>query len=120
MFRSDEQLARTCRALCSLAGLGSLWTLEGPSPRAMALLEADGGPLSSGERVVVLAAWNIWNGSGNVSLSDVVHRLDDRCLAALGSLLVAIAGGGSAIDRWLAAIENGQGLHSANATEARP
>lgn len=119
MFRSDQQLARTCRALCSLAGLGSLWTLEGPSPQAMTLLETDGGPLSSGERAVVLAAWNIWNGSGNVNLSDVVHRLDDRCLAALGALLVAAAGGAGEIDRWLELTENRLRLDRANERERR-
>lgn len=68
---------------------------------------------------MVLAAWNLWNGAGHVNLSNVIHRLDDRCLAALGSLLVAIAGGGSAIDRWLAIIEAGQGLDSAHAAEVR-
>jgi hypothetical protein len=119
VFGSDEQLARACRALCALVGLGSLWTIDRPSPRAMALLEADGGPLSSGERIVVLTAWNIWNGSGNTSLGDAIHRLDDRSLAALGSLLVAVAGGAGEIDRWLALTESRLGIEGANAPEGR-
>lgn len=110
MFRSDDQLARVCGALCALVGLGSLWTIEGPSPRAIALLESDGGPLSSGERIMVLAAWNIWNDSGKVSLGDAIHRLDDRSLAVLGALLVAVAGGANGIDRWLALTESRLGI----------
>lgn len=105
MFRSDAQLARVCRALCARVGMGELWTPTGPSDRAIALLEAGGGPLSSGERVMLLATWAVWNGDEGARLGDVVHRLDGRCLVALGTLLVAVAGGGVAIDAWLAKAE---------------
>ncbi len=44
----------------------------------------------------------MWNGDEGARLGDVVHRLDGRCLVALGTLLVAVAGGGAAIDAWLA------------------
>ncbi len=105
MFRSEGQLARACRALCAQVGLRSLWTSEGPSERAVEILEANGGPLSSGERIVVLAAWSIWNGSGNATLGDAVHRLDDRNLVALGSLMIAVASGARAIDGWITRME---------------
>lgn len=104
MFRSDEQLARACRALCAQVGLAGLWTIQGPTERAIELLSVGGGPLSSGERMVFLAAWGVWNGSGDAMVGDVVHRLDGRALSALGSLMVAVADGSSAIDEWLAAM----------------
>jgi len=47
MFRDDLQLARACRVVAGV-GLGRLWTTEGPTSHARELLEADGGPLSSG------------------------------------------------------------------------
>lgn len=71
----------------------------------MALLESDGGALSSGERAVVLIAWSLWNGQGHVTVADALHRLDGTSLAMLGKLLVAVASGDSAIDAWLAETE---------------
>lgn len=106
MFRSDAQLARVCWAFCARARLGRLWTEEGPTDEAMALLESDGGALSSGERAVVLIAWSLWNGQGHVTVADALHRLDGTSLTMLGKLLLAVAGGGSAIDAWLAETED--------------
>ena len=106
MFRSDAQLARVCRAICGRARLGRLWTPAAPTDEAMALLESDGGPLSSGERIVVLIAWSLWNGHGQVTVADVLHRLDGRTLVMLGKLLLAVASGGSAIDACLAETED--------------
>jgi hypothetical protein len=102
VFRSDAQLARVCRALCADVGLAHLWTDDGPSDEAIGLRDAGGGPLSSGERIMVLAAWDVWNSHGSTNLGDVVHRLDGRRLATIGTLLVAVAGGMHAIDAWLA------------------
>ncbi len=105
MFRSDAQLARVCRAFCARARLGRLWTEEGPTDEAMALLESDGGALSSGERAVVLIAWSLWNGQGHVTVADVLHRLDGTSLTMLGKLMVAGARGSEAIDAWLTETE---------------
>jgi len=60
MFRDDEQSARACRALMATARLEGLWTNEGPTLRAAELLDSGGGPLSSGERIVLLAAFAFW------------------------------------------------------------
>jgi hypothetical protein len=51
MFRDDRQLAAACRTLLATARLERPWTDQGPTAEAAELLEADGGPLSSGERV---------------------------------------------------------------------
>jgi hypothetical protein len=109
MFRSEAQLARACRALCERVRLDGMWTDAGPTETAVALMEANGGPLSSGERIVLLAAWAVWNGHDGARLADVVYRLDGRNLHALGTLMLAVAAGGHAIDAWIAAMEDGAG-----------
>lgn len=109
MFRCEAQLARACRALCDRAGLGRMWTASGPSDEAIALFEAGGGPLSSGESVVLLSAWAFWNSAEKATLADVVYRLDDKNLRAVATLMLAVAGGGHAIDEWLAAMEQDTG-----------
>jgi hypothetical protein len=101
VFSSEAQLARVCRALCERVRLDGMWTETGPTDTAIALMEANGGPLSSGERIVLLAAWSVWNGHDGARFADVVYRLDGRNLVALGTLLVAVASGGAAIDAWL-------------------
>jgi hypothetical protein len=106
VFRSDAQLARVCRAFCARARLGRLWTEAGPTDEAMALLQNDGGALSSGERMVILVAWSLWNGQGHVMVADAIHRLDGMSLAMLGKLMVAGARGSDAVEAWLAEQEN--------------
>jgi hypothetical protein len=100
VFRDDRQLARACRALLASVRLARLWTTDGPTPEALALLEANGGPLSSGERIMVLAAFALWNGSGELRLAEVVATLDRERMAALCSLLIASRE--DAVDAWLA------------------
>jgi hypothetical protein len=98
---SDIVLARACRVLCKRVGLAHLWTDNGPSAEARRLRDADGGPLSSGERVIVLAAWAVWNGEGGLLFGDVVERLYGPHIEALCSLLVAHAAGDEALRGWV-------------------
>lgn len=102
MFRNDEQSARACRALLAKVRLHSLWTNGGPTPRAVELLEADGGPLSSGERVVLLAAFAFWNGGGALRLAEIIEALDVGPSEAICSLVVAVKYGAAAVEDWLA------------------
>lgn len=102
MFRDDRQLASACRALLATARLERLWTLDGPTAEASELLEANGGPLSSGERVMLLAAWSFWNGSGGVTLAEVLERLDSEPTEALCFLVMAAKYGADAVDDWIA------------------
>jgi len=46
-------LARGCRTLLGTVRLQRLWTKRGPTHEVIDLLEANGGYLSSGERVMV-------------------------------------------------------------------
>lgn len=102
MFRDDGQLARACHALLAMVGLGRLWTANGPTAEASELLEANGGPLSSGERVMLLAAWAFWNGSGGLALAEILQRLDSEPTEALCFLVMSSKYGADAVDDWLA------------------
>jgi hypothetical protein len=102
MFRNDEQSARACRALLAKARLERLWTSGGPTAHAVELLEADGGPLSSGERIVLLAAFAFWNGGGGLRLAEIIEVLDVGPSEAICSLVVAVKLGADAVEDWLA------------------
>jgi len=108
MFRDDEQSARACRALMATARLEGLWTNEGPTLRAAELLDAGGGPLSSGERIVLLAAFAFWNGRGGLRLADVIESLDPRPSEAICSLVIAVKRGAAGVDDWIAEHEGEQ------------
>jgi hypothetical protein len=107
MFRDDQQLARACRALLATVRLERLWDQRGPTSEASKLLEANGGPLSSGERVVLLAAWAFWNGSGGLTVAEVLERLDTEPAEALCFLVMASRYGADAVDDWL--VEHARG-----------
>lgn len=101
MFRDDQQRAAVCQVLCGRVGRQSLWTPTGPTPPAEELLQAGGGPLSHGEKVMLFIAWALWNGEGNLTLSEVINTLDGGNLELVGGLLVAMSGGSKAIEGWL-------------------
>jgi hypothetical protein len=86
-----------------------MWTPNGPTEEAISLFEAGGGPLSSGERIILLAAWAFWNSAEKAVLADVIYRLDDKNLRAVATLMLAVADGGGAIDEWIAAMEEERG-----------
>jgi hypothetical protein len=104
MFRDDPQLALACRTLLAFVRLERLWTEHGPTVEATELLQADGGPLSSGERVMLLSAWAFWNGSGGVTLTDVLEGLDGAPAEALCFLVMASKYGVDAVDDWLSSM----------------
>ena len=99
LFKNDKQRAAVCFALCAKVGLKNFWTEDGPSARAKELLHQDGGTMSSGERIMFLTAWAVWNGHGKVLFADVIERLDDSNLETVGNLLVAFAN--ESIAEWI-------------------
>lgn len=122
MFESENQRARVCKALLTHVGIDNpaaprLWNEDGPTELAMDLLDADGGGFSSGERIMFLVAWQIWNGDGKVKIEDVAYRLDQRNTAAVGSLLVAMSGGPGDVDRWLHTMANLSQLRTLRAAD---
>lgn len=122
MWRNDEQRVRACRALLAPLGLAHLWQYEseqngggpGPSAENCAMYLGRGlAALSHGESVLVSATWVLWNGgraNRQPTLDELMHVLDGTNMSNVGTLLVAFAQGGAAIDAWcdrlLAVIES--------------
>lgn len=106
MFRSDNQISEVVIALWdNSAKLRGLWTHEGPSPRARThkrSKRARKGYCSS-DHVLLDLGWALWNYQSKCLFGDALRCLDNRNLRNLGSLLVALAEGPEAIDRWLEA-----------------
>jgi hypothetical protein len=114
--RDLQQLARACHVLMRLAGFGSeaYWTDRGPTKRASWLKgylrrapSRRGTSLSDGhttvswrgrtpseqdlsrpEKIVLLVAFDVWNGSGGVAFGDVLN-LPAPLVTAIAALMVA-------------------------------
>lgn len=101
MVRDTAQRCAICRRLIQLAGLDaeSLWTREGPTEKASALIFSPA-KLDGPQAVLVRLAWDVWSGSGGCRVVDLLHHLGDNA-RAVGELVLALADGGDAIDRWL-------------------
>lgn len=107
-WRDDAQRSKVASCLLGLVGRDDLWhavaTLgvdPGPTPLALDFLETRGGPLSSGEAVMLRLAFDAWNGNGGVSIAEILATLSPRLLAPVGRLLVAYAESSDAIDAWI-------------------
>lgn len=102
-FKDDKQLSRVCSTLLAQLKMEDLWTEEGPTPSAIQLQKANGGPLSHGERTWLAITWAIWTGENEFPLtfSEAINTLDAKRLAVLGSLLQAFPEGDASIERWI-------------------
>ncbi len=101
MFRSDEQACKAFQAVLQTLHLEHLWTPQEPAPAALRYREYDGGLLSSGERIILLAVFDLWDGSGNLQFRELIDSLDETRTYVLLSLVAAITRGGEAVDQWL-------------------
>jgi hypothetical protein len=91
-----ERVKRACsRSLVERAGLFSISGVEFRH-------DPDPFDVSPGERLMVLAAWDVWNGRGKLRWMEAIDRLDRENLSLLQSLTAAYATGTpAAFDRWL-------------------
>ena len=103
MFKDDLERARICSALLALIDRDALWTESGPTTAAMELHKKHGGSLSHGESVMLGVAWAMWTGENDwpLAFNEVLYTLDAKALRAVGYLIVALATGHDAIDKWL-------------------
>ena len=101
MFRNDRQACEALQMLLGTVRLEHLWTKDGPTRAALRYRDANGGPLSSGERIILLAAFDLWNQSGGLKLAEVPGSLDTGRARTLLSLLSAITNGSDAVEQWL-------------------
>lgn len=114
-FRDDQQLADACNVLCEHASLHGLWSAaHGPTEKAERLLASDCPGLSAGQRVVFLSTWELWDEERvnanskafhpyekTLRLGYILSVLTGTYFLPLSTLLVAMAGGPTAVDAWL-------------------
>lgn len=101
MFRNDQQRSEACRVLLRSGRLDHLWTESGPTEEACALLAARGGYLSGGQGVLLLVAFDFWNGEAKVGFDQIAYRLDASRQRRVAELLIALSAGPDAIDQWI-------------------
>jgi hypothetical protein len=97
-YRDERQRSAAIVTLLTVAGVEDLWTLRGPSLEARRRREEPGG-LATDERIMIAAAWGLWDGTGRLRFADF-HRLCKRCFEAISSLLES-DGGPEAVDHWI-------------------
>jgi hypothetical protein len=102
MFRDDRQTAAAVQVLLRSVRLEHLWTPAGPTEDAVKLLAERGGPMSHGEALMLLAAFDFWNGEGRAELSELLSVLDAERVVLVASLMIAAAEGPGSVDSWLA------------------
>jgi hypothetical protein len=102
MFRDDLQKSTVCLVLLDQVGLAHLWSEGGPTEKAKALVEADGGDLLGDARLMLLACWDLWSGEGGPTMGEL-RSLSPPFLVALASLMRCLGTGPEAVDQWLRA-----------------
>jgi hypothetical protein len=106
MFRNQKQANEAIGVLLGLIDQDALWSADGPTSKFWEYYEQDGGPLSSGERVIVLAAGAMWSSTNiRLALATAYHRLDSVLAEALFSLLLAASrpNDSEAVEAWIGA-----------------
>lgn len=101
MFRDDRQISTAVRVLLRSLRLDHLWTDSGPTDEALKLLEQRGGAMSHGEQLMLLVAFDFWNGKGKAELGELLAVLDGERMRLVASLMIAATEGSAAVDHWL-------------------
>ncbi|MFT3714039.1 MAG: hypothetical protein QM817_40780 [Archangium sp.] len=83
------------REVLSAAKLSHLWTSAGPSAEAIRIREAVTN--SDATRTWVLLAFDLFNGTGNLTVNQLFDTLDGRELATCLSLLMRLALGSEGV-----------------------
>ncbi len=94
MWASESARCKAIRTMLQTTpGVARLWGASGPTQQACELLDQGGGYLSSGERVLLRAAFDLWNGRGACQVGDLLDTLDEKRLRAVAVALLARDGG---------------------------
>ncbi len=110
MNAAKDKLCLAIRVLLRPVHMEHLWTATGPTPEAMHLRQTGGRSLSRPARLLVLAAFDLWNQDGHVDFGELVYRLEIEHFVPLLSLTLAVKlnavpldeDDADAIDEWLA------------------
>jgi hypothetical protein len=101
MFSNRVQVAQVCRVLTTGISKAALFTANGPTQAALAARAST--TLAGGDRALLELAFWFWEGGKSPRLSSLLELLDRTRLRLLGSLLMSLAEGAPAIERWIKA-----------------
>jgi hypothetical protein len=73
----------------------------GPLVFGVQVLLERGEPPSDVEAVILLACFDLWNGTGKLEFGELVTTLDGPRLHLLGSLMMALGQGVDTVDHWI-------------------
>lgn len=125
-FRNDHQRALACKTLLSFVGMEVYFTTEGNRPgptelasELLACVKRDGpSMLSRGEEVVLLTAYDFWNGAGTASIWMIMSHLNVNIIHAIGELLIACNEdpdlAGAPVDNWVKKWRGFRVVHAPN------
>lgn len=101
-FRDERQRARVCQILCERVGIAGAFTAhEGPTILARRILRHDQHLYNRAQVVMVLLAWALWDGSGELGVPVLIYTLDREHMQAVASVLLEIGNGPRSLDEWI-------------------
>jgi hypothetical protein len=113
VLRDQEQRVAVCHALLRKVGLDGLWNDDGPTAKAKEIANNDGRPLWGSERVLMMFAWRVWNGSSEMNAIELWH-LDEADQDSIITLLAALGHkNADLVDLWLSS-EQAKSLEAAS------
>jgi hypothetical protein len=83
-----------------MAGIEGAWTHDGPSESARDLRTNYGHALTPAQRVLLSAAWGLWDGSESIRIACLWRESPAWC-EALTALVIAQGQGTASLDRWI-------------------
>ena len=102
IWHNDTERARACRALLVPIRLHHFWDEKGPTKTGLAYkppqiakdcdedrAASEYGVLSSGERIMVKLAWDLWNSRGGCEFGSILDTLDGTLVATIARFLAA-------------------------------
>lgn len=102
---NERRIDRVCQLLLGRMNLVSLWTAHGPSDQAIQYLE-EGSPLSSGEHLMLLVCFDLFNDTGKATIGRILNVFDESHVRALADFMRVIrVSDPRALDGWIAGEE---------------
>ena len=88
MLEAIKDRNAVIRELLGAGKVSHLWTGEGPSPEALRIRDSSGEGVSPGVHTWVLLAFEVFNGTGQLTISRMFDTLEETdLLIALGLLM---------------------------------
>ena len=93
MLEAIKDRNAVIRELLAAGKVSHLWTGEGPSPEALRIRDSSGEGVSPGVHTWVLLAFEVFNGTGQLTVSRMFDTLEETDLLIALSLLMRLSMG---------------------------